>query len=247
VQRDYPLVTSSDALKRAAAAEALNGVRSGMRLGLGTGSTVAHFVDLLGEALREGRLGAVVGVPTSIRTTDQAHALGIPLGALHELAPLDLTVDGADEVDPVLDLIKGLGGALLREKMVAAASRRLVIVADEGKRVTRLGTRSPVPVEVVPFEWQVHLPFLESLGARPALRTHADGSPAVTDNGNYVIDCYFSAGIDHPKALEAELAARVGVVETGLFLGMASEAIIAGEQGIQTLRAPGRERHGESI
>jgi ribose 5-phosphate isomerase A len=234
-------VISQEALKRAAASEAMSAVRSGMRLGLGTGSTVAHFVDLLAEAVREGRLTGVIGVSTSIRTTDQAHAAGIPLGSLHELAPLDLTVDGADEVDPALDLIKGLGGALLREKMVAAASRRLVIVADEGKRVDRLGTRSPVPVEVVAFEWQVHLPFFESLGARPALRTHSDGSPAPTDNGNYVIDCHFPDGIRDPAALEARIRARVGVVENGLFLGLASEAIIAGEKGIQVLRAPGRE------
>lgn len=233
---------SQDALKRAAASEAMSVVRSGMRLGLGTGSTVTHFVDLLADAVREGRLTGIVGVSTSIRTTDQAHAGGIPLGSLHELAPLDLTVDGADEVDPALDLIKGLGGALLREKMVASASKRLVIVADEGKRVTRLGTRSPVPVEVVAFEWQVHLRFFESLGARPALRTNSDGSPVPTDNGNYVIDCHFPDGITDPAYLEARIRARVGVVESGLFLGLASEAIIAGEEGIHWLRAPGRER-----
>jgi ribose 5-phosphate isomerase A len=233
-------VTSPDTLKRAAAAKALECVRSGMRIGLGTGSTVAHFVDLLGERIRDGMLSGIVGVPTSIRTTDQAHAVGIPLGSLHELAPLDLTVDGADEVDPGLDLIKGLGGALLREKMVAAASRRLVIVADDAKCVLRLGTRAPVPVEVVPFAWQVHLPFFESLGAHPVLRTHADGTPLPTDNGNYVIDCHFADGLTDPKSLETRIQSRVGVVENGLFLGLATEAFIAGADGIQELRVPGR-------
>jgi ribose 5-phosphate isomerase A len=232
-------VPNPETLKRAAAAEALTRVKSGMRIGIGTGSTVAHFIDLLGEALREDRLRDVVGVPTSVQTTDRAHALGIPLGALHEMAPLDLTVDGADEVDPNLDLIKGMGGALLREKMVAAASRRLIIIADDAKRVERLGTRSPLPVEVVAFAWQVHLPFLESLGARPVLRTHAGGTPRPTDNGNYVIDCHFPDGLADPLDLEDRLRRRVGVVESGLFLGLATEAFIAREAGVELLAKSG--------
>jgi ribose 5-phosphate isomerase A len=232
-------VPSPEALKRAAAAEALERVRSGMHLGLGTGSTVAHFVELLGERIRDGRLTDVQGVATSVQTTDRAHAAGVPLGPLHELAPLDLTVDGADEVDPELNCIKGLGGALLREKMVAVRSRELVIIADEGKRVSRLGTKAPLPVEVVSFAWQVHLPFFESLGAHPVLRTHADGSPSVTDNGNYVIDCHFPGGLEDPRGLESRLLHEVGVVETGLFLGMATEAIFAGEGGLEVLAAPG--------
>jgi ribose 5-phosphate isomerase A len=211
-----------------------------MRLGLGTGSTVTHFVDLLGDRIRSGELTDVVGVATSVQTTDQAHRVGIRLAALHELTPLDLTVDGADEVTPTLDLIKGLGGALLREKMVAVASKELVIIADAGKRVDVLGTRAPLPVEVVSFAWQVHLPFFESLGARPVLRVHAAGSPVMTDNGNYVIDCRFPNGIPDPVGLEARIRREVGVVETGLFLGIASEAIIARETGLETLVAPGR-------
>jgi len=226
-------------MKRAAAAEALSWVRSGMRLGLGTGSTMAHFIHLLGERIRDGALSGVVGVPTSIQTADRAHAVGIPLGPLHELAPLDLTVDGADEVGPRLDLIKGLGGALLREKMVAVASRRFLVVADESKRVQRLGTRAPVPVEVATFAWQIHFPFLESLGARPVLRTHTDGAPSPTDNGNYVIDCFFPSGLPDPAGVDAEIRGRVGVVETGLFLGLASHAVIAGEDGLTVLKATG--------
>ena len=238
---------SSETLKRAAAAAALERVRSGMRLGLGSGSTVAHFLELLGARLREGSLSEVVGVPTSVQTADRAHALGIPLGPLDELAPLHLTVDGADEVSPGLDLIKGLGGALLREKMVATASERFVVIADAGKKVERLGTKAPVPVEVVPFAWRVHPPFLESLGARPALRTHADGSPLVTDNGNYVIDCHFPRGIDDPGELDARLTSRAGVVETGLFLRLATEALLAGEDGVETIgpRARGGARAGD--
>ena len=234
-------MASPEALKRAAAAEALERVRSGMRLGLGTGSTVAHFIELLGERIRDGRLTDVSGVATSIQTTDRAHAVGIPMGALHELAPLDLTVDGADEVDPSLNLIKGLGGALLREKMVAVASRVFVVIADEGKRVTRLGTKAPLPVEVVPFEWQVHLPYFESLGARPVLRTHTDGTPRLTDNGNYVLDCHFPDGLGDPIDIESRVLREVGVVETGLFLGMATEAVIAGDSGVEVLVARGRD------
>jgi ribose 5-phosphate isomerase A len=231
---------SGDALKRAAAAAALERVESGMRVGLGSGSTVLHFLELLGERLRDGTLAGVVGVPTSIQTADRAHAAGIPLGALHEVAPLDVTVDGADEIDPRLDLIKGLGGALLREKIVAAASRRFVVIADAGKKVARLGARSPLPVEVAAFAWQIHVPFLESLGALPRLRAHADGSPVPTDNGNYVIDCRFPDGVPDPAALDAHLQQRPGVIETGLFLGMASEAIVAGEGGVEVLTVPAR-------
>lgn len=231
-------VPSSDALKRAAAREALARVRDGMRLGLGTGSTVAHFIDLLGDRIKAGELVGITGVATSVQTTDRAHAVGIPIGALHELAPLDLTVDGADEVDPSLDLIKGLGGALLREKMVAMESRALVIIADRGKRVERLGTLAPLPVEVVSFAWPIHVPFLESLGARPVLRAHTDGTPKPTDNGNYVIDCWFEGGLPDPALLERRLRARVGVVETGLFLGMATEAVIASPAGVEVLTRP---------
>lgn len=232
-------MTGADALKRAAAREAVTRVESGMRLGLGTGSTVEHFLEALGDRLGDGDLEDVVGVPTSVATTDRAHALGIPLGPLHELAPLDLTVDGADEIDPALDLIKGLGGALLREKMVAAASRRLVIIADEGKLVDRLGGKGPLPVEVAAFAWQVHVPFLEELGARPVLRVRDDDTPVATDNGNYVLDCWWDGGIADPRGVERALQRRPGVLESGLFLGMAREAVVAGPAGVRTLEARG--------
>ena len=230
---------NSEALKRAAAERALGWVQSGMRLGLGTGSTVAHFLDALGESLRAGALSRIVGVPTSVRTEQRARALGIPLAELHEALPIDLTVDGADEVDPGLDLVKGLGGALLREKMVAQASRRLVIMVDDSKRVRRLGTRAPLPVEVTRFGWRAHVPFLEALGCEPTLRLGADGSPYVTDNGNHMLDCRFPAGMDNPGAVEDALRRRAGVVEIGLFLGMASAVVVAAADGVKVLERGG--------
>lgn len=237
-------MSDAASLKRAAAAEALTRVESGMRLGLGTGSTVEHFLELLAERIADGALRDIVGVPTSVATTNRAHGLGIPLGPLHELAPLDLAVDGADEIDPAIDLVKGLGGALLREKMVAAASRRFVVIADEGKLVESLGRKAPLPVEVASFEWQVHLPFLEELGARPVLRVRDDGTPIPTDNGNYVLDCWWDAGIPGPAALQASLRARPGVLETGLFLGMAEEAVVAGKDGVRVLTRSGAKPPG---
>ncbi|NNF37232.1 MAG: ribose-5-phosphate isomerase RpiA [Gemmatimonadetes bacterium] len=232
-------MTRQDELKREAAAEALTYVTSGMRLGLGTGSTMAHFVDLLGQAMAEGRLRDIVGVPTSVRTERQARDLNIPLAALHELSPLDLAVDGADEVDPGLDLIKGLGGALLREKMIAQAAQRFVIVADGSKLVTRLGSRSPLPVEVVPFAWEAHRSFLSELGATPVLRRDVAGEPTVTDNGNLLLDCAFEQGIADPIEVERRLSLRAGVVDTGLFLGLADTVVVADGDGISVRRREG--------
>lgn len=202
-----------------------------MAVGLGTGSTVAYFLDALAARLADGTLEGIVGVPTSVRTAEVAVGLGIPLTELSDRPVLDLTVDGADEVDSDLDLIKGLGGALLREKIVARASKRLVIIADEGKRVERLGQRAPLPVEVVRFAWDVHLPFFRELGSDPLLRRGSDGEPYVTDNGNYVVDCHFESGIGDPAAVESALQRRVGVVESGLFLGMAARAVIGSADG----------------
>lgn len=223
------------ALKKAAAERAVEEVRSGMAVGLGTGSTVAHFLTALAERVHDGTVTGIVGVPTSVRTAEAATELGIPLTELAKQPDLDLTVDGADEVDPRLDLIKGLGGALLREKIVARASTRVVIIADESKRVDRLGARSPLPVEVVRFAWELHLPFFRTLGSEPRLRRTADGEPYLTDNGNYVVDCHFAAGIDDAASLEAELQRRVGVVESGLFLDMAARAIIGGDAGVYVM------------
>lgn len=232
-------MTDVDRLKEAAGRLAVDEVESGMVLGLGTGSTVAHFLTALGERLRDGDLRDVVGVPTSVRTADAAQAQGIPVEGFAEHDALDLTVDGADEVTPDLDLIKGMGGALLREKIVASVSRRLVIIVDEGKLVDGLGLRSPLPVEVAAFGWQLQIPFLESLGAEPALREETDGAAYTTDNGNYVIDCAFPDGIGDGPALEEVLQTRVGVVETGLFLGMTDRVIVGAPSGPRVLERGG--------
>ena len=228
-------MADADSLKRAVGVEAAELVESGMRLGLGTGSTVAHLLVALAEKLNGGTLSDVVGVATSLRTAREARELDIPLTSLTETPFLDLTIDGADEVDPELNLIKGLGGALLREKMVAQASRRLAIMVDDGKIVPALGTRCPVPVEVVQFGWEVHGPFVESCGADLVLRVGPDGEPTVTDNGNYVIDCHFPDGIDDAEGFERAIRARAGVVESGLFLGMATEVLVGGPAGVRTL------------
>lgn len=228
-------MSDAEDLKRAAAREAVALVERGMRLGLGTGSTVAHFLDLLGERIRSGEVTDVVGVPTSVHTRERCGELGIPVGELHDLAPLDLAVDGADEVDPSVDLVKGMGGALLREKMVAAQARRFVIIADERKAVRRLGEHSPVPVEVVPFAWQVHVPILREMGAEPTLRRDPSGEPVRTDNGNVILDCRFSSGLEDPAAVDARLRARPGIVETGFFLGMACRAYMAGAAGVRVI------------
>lgn len=226
---------NADGLKRAAAARAVELVQSGTVIGLGTGSTVRPFLELLGERLADGRLRDVTGVPTSDDTAARCRTLGIPLTTLDDHPRLALAVDGADEIGPGLDLIKGLGGALLREKLVAIAARRFVIVADEGKRVRRLGTRAPVPVEVIPFGWTTHLEFFRARGAEPVLRRTADGEPQRTDGGHWIVDCRFPRGIPDPRALARALARRPGVVEDGLFLGMADEAYIAGIRGVSRI------------
>ena len=224
-----------DALKRAAAARALESVRDGMVLGLGTGSTIRFFLDLLGERVRSGALAGVVGVPTSRRTADISRRLGIRVSRLRAQPRMDLTVDGADEVDPHGNLIKGLGGALLREKIVAQASGRLIIIVDDSKVVKRLGTRSPLPVEVTRFGASRHQAFVTGLGAGVTLRREADGSPYLTSNGNYILDASFPRGIEDPVALDAALRARAGIVENGLFLGMTSLAVVAAPEGVRTI------------
>lgn len=227
---------SQETLKRKAAETALESVESGMVLGLGTGSTVRHLVELLGDALGSGALTDIVGVPTSVQTERQAIEVGIPLIELGDRPALDLTIDGADEVSPELDLIKGLGGALLREKMVAQASKRLLIISDDSKLVDRLGTLQPLPVEVIDWALSAQTRFLEGTGARVALRRNADGEAVRSDNGNVFLDCTFPGGIEDPAALDRLLASRAGVVDSGLFLDMATLAIIAGAEGIQKLR-----------
>ncbi len=225
-----------EALKREAGEAAAEQVESGMRLGLGTGSTVRYTIEAIGRELAAGSLTDIVGVPTSEATAELAGRLKIPLATLAEQPRLDLCIDGADEVSPELDLIKGLGAALLREKIVAAASERLHIVVDEGKLVERLGSRAPLPVAVVPFGWQSQLPFLAGLGAEPELRRGVDGEIVVTDDGLYLLDCRFGDGIDDPERIEHSLAMQPGIVDCGLFLGRTERVFVAGERGLQVLR-----------
>jgi ribose 5-phosphate isomerase A len=227
--------TDIEKLKHAAAARAVEFVRPGMRLGLGTGSTARHFVALLAERVRAGL--DVVGVPTSEATRTDAERAGVPLATLDEMPALDLTVDGADEIAPDLSLIKGGGGALLREKIVAAASARMIVIADESKYVAMLG-RFPLPIEVVPFGLAATRRAIDTAArdagcpGPSALRRTKEGHAFVTDGGHLILDAVL-ARIPEPHALAARLAAIPGVVEHGLFLGLAQMAIIAGSDGVQ--------------
>jgi ribose 5-phosphate isomerase A len=228
---------SPEGLKRAAAARAVEHVRSATIVGLGTGSTVRPLLELLGERLGAGVLHDVTGVPTSEDTAAKCRALGIPLITLDEAPQLDLCIDGADEIGPGLSLIKGLGGALLREKIVALAARRFIIIADDSKRVRKLGTRAPLPVEVIPFGWTTHSDFFRKLGAEPVLRRTADGKPYLTDGGHFIVDCRFAKGMADPAAVARALDKRPGIVDHGLFLRMADLACIAGPSGVREIRA----------
>lgn len=221
-------------LKQQVAAAALKLVKNGMNLGLGSGSTMAYFVDMLGEKVKAGELTDIRCVSTSEVIAAQARRYGVELKTLSDCPELDLAIDGADEVDPQLNLIKGLGRALLREKIVEIHTRQLVIIVDESKIVNRLGTKGPLPVELVPFEYPTHLAWLNTLGCRAELWLEND-KPMVTDNGNYYARCYFERGIDDPYALALTLAQRPGVVEHGLFLGMANQVIVSGQNGIRTI------------
>ncbi|ALA18384.1 MULTISPECIES: ribose-5-phosphate isomerase RpiA [unclassified Chelatococcus] len=227
---------NAEEMKRAAAARAAELVRDGMRLGLGTGSTARHFVAIVGEKVRAGL--KVVCVPTSEATRLQAEAEGIPLTTLDETPALDLTVDGADELDDSLRLIKGGGGALLREKIVAAASRRMVVIADGSKHVDVLG-RFPLPIEVNPFGLRATQEAIVQVLARrwpsaPLTLRGTDGNPYVTDGGHFILDAALQR-IDEPEALANDLVAIPGVVEHGLFLGLASGAVIATDGGLVEL------------
>ena len=224
---------AADDLKRAAAEASLKYVKDGMVLGLGTGSTARYVLEGLSRRIVDEGL-VVKGVPTSLATAEAAKLLGIPLTSLEEHPVLDLAIDGADEVDPRLDLIKGLGGALFREKIVAATAKKLIVVVDRSKLVPRLGTRVPVPVEVHPFGWRSTQARLESLGADVTLRARG---PEVfrTDNGNHILDARFGP-IRSPAKLAASLDAVPGVVGHGLFVGMASLVLAASEKGVRTLR-----------
>jgi ribose 5-phosphate isomerase len=223
---------SAAAYKQHAAECAVELVQSGMVVGLGTGSTAVFAIRRIGLLLHSGQLRDVVGVPTSAAAEAEARTVGIPLIEPELAREVDLTIDGADEVTPGLDLIKGRGGALLREKVVAQASRREVIVVDQSKLSPRLGTHSPLPVEVLRFGWRSQARFLESLGARVELMSGSGGSPFVTDEGNLVLLCSFGP-LAAPADLAQGLAARAGIVEHGLFLGLATDLIVAGPGGIE--------------
>ncbi|MBW1858896.1 MAG: ribose-5-phosphate isomerase RpiA [Deltaproteobacteria bacterium] len=224
-----------NSLKQQAAERAIEYIESGMVVGLGHGSTAVLVVRRLAELLQTKKLRDIVCVPCSVKTESEARWLDIPLTTLEEHPTVDLTIDGADEVDPNLDLIKGGGGALLREKIVAQASQREIIIVDETKLSPALGTQWAVPVEVTPFGWGSQIKFLESLGADVGLRQDVNGNPFKTDQGNLILDCGFGP-IPEPALLAYELGRRVGIVEHGMFLGLASEVIVAGQEGIRHLK-----------
>lgn len=218
--------------KAEAAKRAVEFVRSGMKVGLGTGSTAIYATRRIAELLKTGELRDIIAFATSKATAQEAVRLGIPMMPDDLPDDLDVTIDGADEVDPQMDLIKGGGGALLREKIVAQVSRREIIVVDETKPSPRLGTHWPVPIEVIPFGWLSQARFLESLGGKYTVRKNPDGTQFVTDSGNMILDCHFGPIADARKLANA-LNARAGIVEHGLFIGLATDLIVAGANGIQ--------------
>jgi ribose 5-phosphate isomerase A len=230
-------MTIREELKRRAADAAVEQVRSGMVLGLGSGTTVAYALQRLGELLRDKKIDNVSGVPSSIQTGKQARHLGIPLTSLDRHPRLDLTIDGADEVDPDLNLIKGGGGALLREKVLAQASRRNILIIDQSKLSPCLGTHWALPVEVILFAVKSIETYLTSIGATVELRQTPTGDVFRTDQNNVILDANFGA-IDNAKALAAQLAERAGIVAHGLFLDLADEVIVAAEGGVRHLRRP---------
>jgi ribose 5-phosphate isomerase A len=229
----------NDSLKQSAAAAALEEVRPGMVVGLGTGSTMVHFIRGLGDRIRDGL--SVSTIATSVQSARLAEELGIPVRTFREHKVLDLTVDGADEVSARLDLVKGLGGALVREKVVAKASRRLVIVVDESKLVERLGSRAPVPVEVLPFARDLVEYTLCGIGGTCVLRTFG-GGVFESDNGNHILDWHVEP-IDDPDQVERQLKSISGVVDSGIFANLAHRVIVAGAEGLRVLdRSPDKER-----
>ncbi len=223
-----------DEYKRAAAEQAVAFIQSGMVVGLGSGSTASFALRHLAEKLASGELSDVFGVPTSLAVEAEASRLGIPLTNLGDHLSIDVTIDGADEVDPNLDLIKGGGGALTREKIVAQASQREIIVVDRSKLSEQLGSGYAVPVEVLPFGWGSQVAFLSSLGAEVIRRAGPDGNPFATDQSNWILDCDFGP-IPDPHGLAARIERRSGIVEHGLFLGLATDVIVAGPDGIEHL------------
>ena len=218
--------------KQIAARAAVDLVEAGSIVGLGSGSTAAYAVRYLAERVRGGL--KIVGIPTSQQTKHLAEQLGIPLATLDEQSQIDIDIDGADEIDPQLNLIKGGGGAFLREKIIASVSRRFIVIADSAKQVKRLG-KFPLPVEVVPFAQSLIKPQIEALGAKVSLRNYAYGNPYVTDEGHHILDCTFGE-IRDPAALAEKLRHIPGVIEHGLFIGMAELALIGKDGEVVQLR-----------
>jgi ribose 5-phosphate isomerase A len=219
--------------KEAAAESAAELVKSGMIVGLGSGSTAALAVTAIGRRVKSGL--RIIGIPTSKQTAGEARQLGIPLSNLEEHPEIDMTIDGADEVElGTLNLIKGRGGALLREKIVASATAQFIIIVDETKLVRQLGAHDSVPVEVIPFGWQTTAARLRKLGADPRLRLRPDGQSYTTDGGHYILDCAFGP-IASPAELQRKLDGVVGLVEHGLFVGLASQVVVGGPGGLKTL------------
>jgi len=222
-------------LKQQAAEYAVQFVTSGMIVGLGHGSTAIFAIRAIAAELATGELKDIVGIPCSRQVEGNARALGIPLISLDETPIIDVTIDGADEADPALNLIKGGGGAVLREKIVAQVSRREIIIIDEDKLVPMLGTVWPVPVEVVPFGWRSQADYLAGLGAEVTLRRLGNGEFFHTDQGNLILDCHFGP-IAQPVELAAQIRTRAGIIEHGLCLGIADDVIVAGPAGIRHLQ-----------
>jgi ribose 5-phosphate isomerase A len=217
--------------KQGAAEEAAKRIQDGQRIGLGTGSTADYFLEALSRRLSSGELSDIVGVPTSLKTETLARSLNIPLTTLEAEPTLDVTIDGADEVDPRLNLIKGLGGALLREKIVAVASRRFIVIIDADKLVPRLGHQAPIPVEVLPFGWKATAGKIEEIGGNPVLRME-NGSAKTTDQGNHILDSTFGS-IDNSENLAQQLDSIPGVLGHGLFLNIANEVIVGTAEDVQ--------------
>jgi ribose 5-phosphate isomerase A len=221
--------------KMQAAKEAATYLKSEMIIGLGSGTTATYAIRVIAKLIQSGVLENIFGIPSSVKAARLAQELGIPLTNLEEHPEIDITIDGADEVDPDLNLIKGGGGALLREKILAQASKELIIVVDESKLTPRLGSKWPVPLEVLPFAWKTEAIFMESLGAEIVLRKMPDETLFKTDQGNLIIDAKFGE-IQNPRDLAQKLQQRAGIIEHGIFIDLASLVISAGESGIKKLK-----------